>query len=213
MLRTRASNSALEQKNEMEEVQASKEMVEIYSDLVKIGIPSLVAIVGAVASFVLALKNIRKDVLIENLRIEKDLEEERNKRAGAIIEEVSSSISEIQYKLSQYASRYAAKIDVVADGLPFPPEEKQRLSTYYDQLNKTLQLGASTRTKLHLLGKEELISCFDSYWKTVTYISAHFAPHDRNRYEEVMASTLENEKRNRELMGKLSEVFLLKSRL
>lgn len=68
---------------------------ELLSDLIKIGVPSLIALAGTISSVVLAIKGNRKDIQIEKLRIENEAEKERNKRKGELIEQISVNLTKL----------------------------------------------------------------------------------------------------------------------
>lgn len=194
----------------MEEQVISKELIELYSDLVKIGIPSLIALIGAISSFLLATKNIKKDIKIENLRIDKELEAKRNERKGALIQDASDVLTELQSYFIKYGSSLAAKIETLEAGESYPQKEAHRLSTYYDQLNKAMRKGAGALSKLHLLGDSDAIQYFNVYWSSVTGFSMNYAPRDNNSYQNLMKEMLIVKQNHEAVFSILSDIYLLK---
>lgn len=63
----------------------SMKVNELASDLIKIGIPSLVALVGTLSSLILAWWGHRQSILITSLHHKQSKEKERDKRKGELI--------------------------------------------------------------------------------------------------------------------------------
>ena len=64
------------------ELAVSKAKVELYADIAKIGIPSLVAIVGIISTYLLTKAGNAKDLEIENLHVSHDTQKEVHIRTG-----------------------------------------------------------------------------------------------------------------------------------
>lgn len=187
----------------------SKEMIELFSDLIKIGIPSIIALVGVVFSFVLAIKGHKKDLLIENLRAETDVEKERNSRKGELIQDISLGISQIHTITIKYGTKLSAKIETEESGEIFPDKNRIELSSIYDKLNKDLHIGIDVKAKVYLLGNAQVIKSFQEYWSSITEFSMSCSPGDQITYKEVGNKLLVIGKNQESVYSLLSNIYLL----
>lgn len=147
---------------------------DIRSDLIKIGIPSLVALVGAISTIIIGLKSHQKDLTIAKLNLEKESSKERTKLKVELIREISNDIAAIHVAAIEYASHYASKIELLAEGRPFP--EMGKLRDKYEVMIKKMQENYKTDTAVLLLGEIEIIQTFRELSSSVTKFCSKYNP-------------------------------------
>ena len=185
------------------------EEAKLYSDLIKIGIPSLIALVGAISSVILAIKGHKKDLLIERMRSEKELRAERHERKGNLIQEIALGITQLHNALMQYATLYSAKLETDLAGETFPPANRTQLSEYYQSLTDTLHVDTPVKTNILLLGSSHITRLFDDYWSSVSKFSYQHRPAVDTDYDAVTRRTLRINEKQEALFKHLSKVYLL----
>lgn len=145
----------------------SNETAQVLSDLIKIGIPSLVAIVTAVISAYLALKAHKKDLIIEKLRIADSTKKDLKTRQGELIERIAGDLNTVQVPLIKYGTFVAE--DIVSDiKIPIAVEMRQMsISDAYEALSEAVQNGSRTKVDIYLLGNRSLVSAYEEYWQSL----------------------------------------------
>ncbi|OGU13381.1 MAG: hypothetical protein A2076_17155 [Geobacteraceae bacterium GWC2_53_11] len=123
---------------------------DLTSDLIKIGIPSLIALVGTVSTIVLGLKSHQKDLTIASLNAEKESAKEKSRLTAELVKEISISIGEIHAIAIRYATLFAGKIDLISEGHPFPSMIELREG--HSKLLHKLHEIYETETNILLLG-------------------------------------------------------------
>ncbi len=139
----------------------------LLSDLIKIGIPSVIALVGTVSSVFLVIKGHKKDIKIEQLRIDNEEEKERNKRKGELIEEITLSITKLQSSFVTYATLLSAKIVTESLSEVFPEKSRKELSQFYQDFIEELHNSVTLEAHVSLLcNKGVQIKC-DKYLESL----------------------------------------------
>lgn len=133
------------------------------SDLIKIGIPSLVALVGTLSSVVLAWWNHKQNVLIETLRYGNEAGREKVARTGELVRTCAVEVGDLHHHVSAYTSVLFARIDTEAAGDPWAEAERELLSEAYQAALAAFHRHLSVQSYVVLLGDPELIRMHQSY--------------------------------------------------
>jgi hypothetical protein len=152
--------------------------VTVLSDLIKIGIPSLVALAGTVASGILAIKGHRKDLEIERLRDVNAREQERSKRSGELVRMAAVGVSRLQLTALTYANMLFAKLDMEKDKLLFPDGSQRQLSAHYQELTDQLHSVIAVQAQILLTGDVQLVERFKTYWGSMAEFCSKATPSD-----------------------------------
>lgn len=169
---------------------------EVLSDLIEVGIPSLVAITGTIVSLILALKGHKKDLLIEKLKIEKEFEKERVDRKGALVSEISSDLSKLHNSFMSYGRLLNKKINLAQESVDLPSNIFEQLTQTYNELVENLRESIQIESKTRLLGNREIRKTFESYQEILSgYV------------ESFTADTVEDVEKNERKMVRLTERY------
>ncbi len=192
------------------ETALSKSRAELYSDLVKIGIPSLIAIAGIVSTYLLTKASHAKDLVIENLRDSHNTKNEINERTGELIKEITTDISKLNKTMLLYSNGLHAKITMDRDRLLFPEENKKELSNKYHDFVEMLHDIFSTEAKVMLLGRENINENFFNYQIELTRLSTNLNPFvGPDKIDELDQRLFRTRDLHKALIQSLSTVFLL----
>lgn len=169
------------------EITLQTKHAEILSDILKIGIPSLITLCSLLSAYLIAKKSNEKDITITKLKIDSDSNKEIMNREIELVKNVSVGLSEVHNAASQYTSLFAAKLDLLRSGLPFPKESEDNLSTAYDAYVKRLHDNIVIESNILLLGNQEIIDAFRAYNSLITSVCTNHAPHDvQIKYNELL---------------------------
>ncbi len=160
------------------EITLQKKHAEILSDILKIGIPSLITLCSLLSAYLIAKKSNEKDITITKLKFDSDSNKEIMTREIELVKNVSVGLSEVHNTASQYTSLFAAKLDLLRSGLPFPKEREDNLSAAYDAYVKRLHDNIVIESNILLLGNQEIIDAFRAYHSLITSVCTNHAPHD-----------------------------------
>lgn len=171
----------------LSEITLQTKRAEILSDFLKIGIPSLITLCSLLSAYWIAKRSNEKDVTITKLKIDSDSKKEIMSREVALIKNISVGISQVHNNATQYISLFAAKLDLLANGLPFPDDIKTKLSDAYDVHVKSMHDNIVIESNVLLLGDQQIIASFIEYHSLLTAIGKDYAPHNiQVRYNDLM---------------------------
>ena len=188
----------------------SKAWAELLNDIVKIGIPSLVAIAGITSTYFLTRASHRKDITIENLKIIHDTKKEVHSRTGELIQSINLGLTELHQITITYANYLWAKLDMSKDGLPFPEESRKELSSQYQKLVDCLHEIFAIEAQVYLLGVKRIDEQFVSYQSAVSDLSINFEPKiGLNKMKPLEEKLIEIRGLREKLFSSLSEVYLI----
>jgi hypothetical protein len=188
------------------EITLQTKKADLYGDLVKIGIPSFIALVGAVSSFILALKNYKKDLIIAKLNIDNESNKNKGKLKSDLIKEISIGISKLHSLVIKYSSLFASKLDLSDDNLPFPAMND--LSKLHNELILALHEFYETETNILLLGNNNIIAAFRDFHTSITYLCSEYNPIDSGNYNKFNQDTININIKKEALFKELSAHYL-----
>lgn len=178
---------------------------DIRSDLIKIGIPSLVALVGTISTIIIGLKSHQKDLTVAKLNAEKESSTEKARLKVALIREISSGIAEVHVATIEYASLFASKIDLSAKGYSFPAMDDLR-NKHKHLLNKLHDIY-KTQSDVLLLGQSEVIKSFHEFYHSMTEFSEEYSPTSAADYDKVNQDTYAIYQKKETLYRQLSDLY------
>ncbi len=181
---------------------------DIRSDLIKIGIPSLVALVGTISTIIIGLKSHQKDLTVAKLNAEKENRTETARLRVALIREISNDIAELHVATIEYASLFASKIDLSAKGYPFPSMDGLR-DKHEHLLNKLREIY-KTQSNVLLLGQAEVIKLFHEFYHSMTEFSC-YSPASTADYDKFTRDTYGINQKKEKLYQLLSALYFDKS--
>lgn len=188
------------------ELALQAKQVEITSDLIKIGIPSIVALVGTICTIIVAFKSHQKDLTIAKLNAGKEQEKEKARLKAELIKEVSVNIGEIHAVAIRYVTLFASKIDLLTAGHPFP--NMAELRERHEQLLSKLLDIYETETKILLLGNVDVTKAFREFHNSLTAVCYNFNPQDSVDLDKVHQDTFLIGQKKDTLYKELSTQYL-----
>jgi len=183
---------------------------QVYGDLIKIGLPSAVALAGVVSSIVLAIKGYRKDIEIENLRNAREMERDKAGREGELVRSVTPQLTRLHDSLIKYGTLYAAYIETQDLGEEFPAKNRKELTVLYQSVTDSLHLGTEIQGAIFLLGEESLKGAFNEYWTSVSGFTHTHSPGDYAKYASITSAIRQIGDKHEALFAILSKIYLLK---
>jgi len=182
--------------------------MELYSDLIKIGIPSLVTIVTAILAACLAIRSHRKDVYIERLRMASGNDREVKAKQGELIQRIVADLNEVHIPLLRYGTLVAE--DITSDvKIPLLREMRQgSISDAFDELSRAAQEGHKAKINVHLLGNLEVTLGYEAYWQALLRFLNECSP-DKDVSLDLIHVRHEAVKCKQEyILGLLSKIYL-----
>jgi len=158
------------------EIALSNARNELYTDIVKIGIPSLIALAGIISTYILTKTGHKKDIKIEKLRNRNELNKENKDRVGELIKSISLSLSELHAKMLEYTSLLFSKMELENGGLIFPTDKQENLSELYQEYLNLIHTSFEIESKVYLLGSAEVDKAFVKYQGEITILHTSFTP-------------------------------------
>jgi len=192
------------------EVALSKARADLLDDIVKIGIPSLIAFAGIVSTFLLTKSNQEKDLSIQEINNTHDLNKEKNIRTGELIKNISLRLMELHANTIKYTSLLFAKIDMEKSSIPFSANSRQELSDNYQVLLGSLHDTFEIEAQIYLLGIKDIELEFAKYQLYITNMHANFSPSTGAEKADELINIQEKIREFRESLFKsLSEAYLV----
>ncbi|MBI1422700.1 MAG: hypothetical protein GC149_04465 [Gammaproteobacteria bacterium] len=192
------------------EIALSKAKTEFFSDALKIGIPSIVAIAGIISTYLLTKLGHKKDLEIEALRASNETQNEINTRTGDLIRSITLNLSKLHQEMLLYTSNLYAKLDVEKDGLQYPEENRKELSVQYQAFVNILHDVFSIEAQILLLGQKNIDENFTNYQSALTELSMNFVPWIKPDMQEALQHRLSTMRDLREILFQsLSKVYLI----
>lgn len=158
------------------EIALDKEKTELLSDFVKIGIPSLIALVGLVSTFLLTKSGYKKDLLIQKIKNTHDSKKEIKERTGQLISNITINLTELHSNMIKYSSLLSAKLEVEHDGEHFPDDKRHELSQNYQELLMSLHTMFEVEAEIYLLGEKEVQKAFTDYQVKLLELHSNYQP-------------------------------------
>jgi len=182
---------------------------ELLSDLIKIGIPSIIALAGIISSIILATKGHKKDIKIEQLRINNEEEKEKNKRKGELVQQISENLTKLHGSFISYATMLCAKSESDSLDEIFPEKSRKELSELYLNFVDELHDGVIIQAHVSLLGNGETYDDYHEYWSSLSNSSNILNPNNDNIVYKVITDRIQTiSEKYRVTLDHLSKVFL-----
>ncbi|MDF9401815.1 MULTISPECIES: hypothetical protein [Vibrio] len=142
----------------------NKELASVVSDMFKVGIPSVVAIVTSWFTYKAGKKNSELTRTIAEMNIESEANKLASERQYALILDISHDLTEIYEQTRAYHSVLLANIKLKLEGKEVSQELElklyKNLSSQYETENSKMQFLLS---KSYLIGDQELITLVDEF--------------------------------------------------
>lgn len=194
------------------EAALSKARAETFDDLIKIGIPSLIALAGIISTFCLTKSGHKKDISIQKIINTHDTEKEKNDRTGELIKNITLKLTSLHANTLKYTSLLCAKLDLEKDGHSLPADKRLELSQDYHDLLDSLHEMFQTEAEIYLLGVKEISDLYTNYQSTLIELHTTYGPSSHHSALGDLTTMLGNISSLREkLFNLLSNNFLLKS--
>jgi len=132
---------------------------EIWSDLIKIGIPSFVALAGAYCAYHTGIKSNQKDLIIAKLGSKSKQLEDRSKLINISIVEISISITSFHISVTEFISLFVSSMSG-----NFSDQDKiaTLIKKQYSVVDKISCLY-EVESKILLLGNTDVVTKFDDF--------------------------------------------------
>lgn len=183
---------------------------ELISDLIKIGIPSLVAFAGTISSLLLAWWGNKQNILITNLQHSHTQQVERNNRTGELAKLCARDLSRLNDKFVSFGTIFYAKIDTLNCDDLWPEAEQKLITERFQEALLSLGNHATIKSYILLLGDERLAGLHDAYLKTVSKITTSYALFGYMEQEEFSNAMEQSSHLHVNLTKIISDIYLLK---
>lgn len=186
------------------------ESTEILSDLIKIGIPSIVALGGTISTLLLAQWGHRQNTRIAKLQHYHNKEAERNSRTGELAKVCAAEISRLHKEFINFCIIFSAKIDTLTCNDPWDEAEQSLMTERYQQALLALSGHTSISSYTMLLGSEELIRAHSMYLSLVSVIINAYTQSDEIDIDTFNKTINESNAWHAKLTTLVSDIYLLK---
>lgn len=184
---------------------------ELISDLIKIGIPSVVALAGVISSLLLALWGNKQSILIAKLQHHHNQEIEKNNRTGELAKTCAAEVSKLHDHFISFCTIFFAKIDTLSCHEIWSETEQELISDRYQEALLSLSSHTTIRSYTILLGNEELAKTHAIYLDLVSQIINTYTESgdmDANTFENLVN---QSNHWHAKLTKQISDIYLLKS--
>lgn len=197
---------------EMAKLALEKQQASILSDLIKVGIPSVIAIISGIITFKLSVnsqKSIEKITILKqnheaelatnNFKNERLLvADERNHKMIVVI---SESLAEIVEALNLYTSNLLTKKSLIEKQLPENKlVNKKTIETYTRSSAALEEYSNKIISNSKLINEEGLVIKFCEYKNAITRVHANFSFETDKSFDEVIEM-------RKHLNGMLDELY------
>lgn len=183
---------------------------ELISDLIKIGIPSLVAFAGTISSLLLAWWGNKQSLLITNLQHSHDQQIERNNRTGELAKLCASDLSRLNDKFISFGTILYAKIDTLNCNDPWPEAEQELITERFQEALLSLANHTTIKSYIMLLGDDRLTDLHDAYLESVSKVTTSYALLGYMEQEELSIAMEKSRYWHANLTKLISDIYLLK---
>lgn len=183
---------------------------ELISDLIKIGIPSVVALAGTISSLLLASWGNRQSILIAKLQHHHNQEIERNNRTGELAKLCAADLSKLHERFISFCTIFFAKIDTLACNDPWLEAEQELINDRYQEALLSLSNHTTIRSYATLLGNDELARTHQIYLDLISKIINTYAKSgdmDANTFDSLV---IQSNHAHAQLTKQISDIYLLK---
>lgn len=183
---------------------------ELISDLIKIGIPSLVAFAGTISSLLLAWWGNKQSLLITNLQHSHDQQIERNNRTGELAKLCARDLSFLNDKFIGFGTIFYARIDTLNCNDPWPEAEQELITERFQEALLSLGNHTTIKSYIMLLGDDRLADLHDTYLESVSKVTESYALFGFMEQEEFSSAMEQSRHWYINLTKLLSDIYLLK---
>ena len=181
---------------------------ELVSDLLKIGIPSLVAIAGLVSTYFLNKQNNMKDLQITKLKIDSGSEKEIVILKRNLVEKISLHVSRVYSSFSNYGISFGAKLELIQQQKDFTQILENQLQKDYLDCGILLDNNHEAESYLHLLGDKTSLEKYTNFRNILLRIGSDYPPNKTNITRvEVLKTVAELATASKEFYKSLSSVY------
>lgn len=182
---------------------------ELISDLIKIGVPSVVALAGTLSSLVLAWWGHKQNLFIKKIQYLHDTQKERDFRTGDLVKNCSLEINALHDDFVAFGIMLYAKVDTLACLDPWLEAEQEVIAERFQKTVQSLQKHTAVKSYVMLLGNDELSRLYQNYLGVVGQVVGIYSS------DEVMSIADLNEFIDQangmqlEIMKKMSCMYLI----
>lgn len=184
--------------------------LELLSDLIKIGIPSLVALAGTLSSVAMAWWAHKQNLNIEGLKHRNEAEKERYARTGELVKLCAIEVGELHHHLTAYASVLFARMDTEAAGEPWPQAEQELLAERFQEAVAALHKHLSIQSYVVLLGDADLSKKHQEYLGVVSRLLDMEGQKQTTSLEEHDRIVRFSRDLHHAVLNRLSAIFLMR---
>lgn len=174
------------------------------SDLIKIGIPSLVTLVTGLYSFILTLMGHKKDIFIEKLRSDYDKSKIESEKKSALVMEIVVKISAVENAMAKHSGVFRS--ESIHDESMVTDKIMKKIRSAYLDVGTAIDACIGARAQVDLLGDSILSAKFNAFLGSLFTFQNKARP-DENMDALEMTEWFERVGRQKEaVLEKLSEI-------
>lgn len=151
------------------------------SDLIKIGIPSLVALASGLYSYLLGRAGHKKDILIEKLRSDSDQWKIQSEKKSALVMDIVAKISAVENAMARHSGIF--RTEKIHDESNVPLDVMSKLRAAYDDVGVAIDACIGARAQVELLGDPELSPQFAVFLESLFTFQTKARPDNFDPFE------------------------------
>lgn len=183
---------------------------ELISDLIKIGIPSVVALAGTLSSLILAWWGHKQSLFIKKIQYLHDIQKERDSRTGDLVRECSLQINSLHDDFVSFGIMFYAKVDTLANMDPWLEAEQEVITARFQKALDSLQRHAAVKSYVMLLGDDELSEMYKSYLAAIGLVVGGYSSDRLASVDELSSFIDQANGVQLEIMKKMSSIYLVR---
>lgn len=182
----------------------------LISDLIKIGIPSVVALAGTLSSLILAWWGHKQSLFIKKIQYLHDIQKERDSRAGDLVRDCSLQINTLHDDFVSFGVMLYAKVDTLANMDPWLEAEQEAITARFQKTLNSLQRHTAVKSYVMLLGDDELYGMYKRYLAVVGQVVGAYSSDKLMSVDELNLFIDQANGVQSEIMRKMSSIYLIR---
>lgn len=186
---------------------------ELISDLIKIGIPSVVALAGTLSSLILAWWGHKQNLFVKKMQYIHDTEQERNSRTGDLIKSCILDINSLHDNFIAFGIMLFAKVDTLIHDDPWPETEQEVIALRFQTAITSLHKHTTVKSYVMLLGNTELTHTYLTYLDTIGHVIKTYGECEMMRPDELNEFMDRSHALQLSIVKKMSAIYLIKNEI
>jgi hypothetical protein len=178
----------------------------LLSDLMKIGIPSLVAVASAYYSYRLGRAGHQKDILIENIRSNFDKSRTESEKKSALVIEIVAKISAVENAMGRHSGVFRS--ENIKDETTVTSDVMAKVRAVFNDVEAAIDGCTGARAQVDLLGDQKLSAQFTLFLESLFTFQNKARPEENMDPFDLMDWFANVSRQKEPVLKKLSDIHL-----